>query len=252
MNKKTIGVIVLGLLFLATACVQQGLDFMAQNASVHPNEQAGDEIQLQHEGIGPLEITPDAGSGNSPAGQESQVEGIVSSSGEQTTADAKSAEPGFVDSVAPNSLGLEQNENIAIEWLTYNDQAYSFSIDYPNIYTILPEPEDLSNAGLGKVHQVRFQDIQLATGDTAEFELPIFMIEVFELGELSLEEFIALNEPNGNVEDFRGKDLFGFRVSYNQLIAPNEFFFFSSPNYIYKLTPLGPFSPDMVQSFDIH
>jgi hypothetical protein len=33
MNKKTIGIIVLGLLFFATACVQQDIDPMAQDDS---------------------------------------------------------------------------------------------------------------------------------------------------------------------------------------------------------------------------
>ena len=95
MNKKTIGIIVFGLLFLATACVPQDINSMAQGASNQKSEQGSDEIQLQHEGIGPLEITPDSGGGESAAGRESPVEGIVSSSGEVSAADSKNAEPGF-------------------------------------------------------------------------------------------------------------------------------------------------------------
>lgn len=250
MNKKTIGIIVLGLLFFATACVQQDIDPMAQDDSIQASEGGSDDVQLQHEGIGPLEITPDAGGGESTAGQENQVEGIVSSSGEVSTAESKNAEPGYVDSVAPESLAIDQVE-VALEWLTYIDPAYSFSIDYPSIYTVLPETEDQSNADPAIVHQVRFQDIQLATGDTAEFELPIFLIEVFELGDKSLDDFIHLNEPDGHTEMYQGNNQNGIRVSYNQLIAPGEYYFFSSQNYAYKLTPLGPFSPDMVLSFDI-
>jgi hypothetical protein len=252
MNRTTIGIIVLGFLFLTTACVPQNRDSIPQNEPIQAGEREGDEIQLQYEGIGPLEITPH------PGGRESaeippsdEMEGYISSAGEKSFSDSQSNEPGFVDSVSPNSLGLAQEEGITVEWLTYTDQAYSFSIDYPNIYMILPESAGSIQGDPLKVHQVRFQDIQLATGETAEFEIPIFKIEIFELGDQSLEDFIAQTDPDGLVEEYQVNNLQGFRVSYKQLIAPNEFYYFSSQGYAYKLTPLGPFGPEMVQSFNI-
>ena len=252
MNKKAIGIIVFGLLFLATACVQNEMESPLQGAPTARSEPGSDEIQLQNEGIGPLEITPGPDPGESTTGSDSQDEGIISSSGEESSGSgSKGAEPGFVDSVPPSSPGIDLEGNLEFEWLTYQDKAYSFSINYPSTYTVLPEAEDLSNLDPAKVHQVRFQDIQLATGETAEFELPMFLIEVFEPGDQSLETFIIRNEPGGFREEYQGNNLNGIRVYYNQLIAPNEFYFFSSQDYIYKLTPLGPFGPDMLQSFKI-
>lgn len=227
MNKTTIRIIVFGMFLLATACVQQDIDPLAQISPTQNNEQGGDGIELQYEGIGPLEITPDPGGGesaNAPATEN--MEGNISSSGKRSSSDSNSAEPGYVDSVAPSSSRLNQEESMTIAWLTYNDQVYSFSVDYPSIYTILPEAANSLDNVPAKVHQVRFQDIQLATGETAEFELANFTIEVYELGDLSLEAFIAQNEPDGNIEAYQVNNLNGFRVDYNQLIAPNEFYFF--------------------------
>jgi hypothetical protein len=250
-NRKTNWVIVFGLLFLVTACVQQDIASINQGASNLAGETGGDNIPIQDEGLGPIEITPDADIGESNADQESQDNGIVSSSGKSSSKGLQSADPGYIDSVAPESSGPDQNENLTVDWLTYNDQTYSFSIDYPSIYIVLPEQGGPSSAYPGVVHKVQFQDVQLATGDTADFELPIFIVEVFELGGKSLEALIAQIEPDGRLDAYQGNNLDGFRVSYKQLIAPNEFFFFSSPEYAYKLTPLGPFSPEMVQSFTI-
>jgi hypothetical protein len=252
MNKKTIRIIVFGLLFLATACVQQDTDQLAQIPATQSDEQGGDRIELQYEGIGPLEITPDSGGGeSSETPSAGQMEGKISSSGNGSTSGSTSSEPGYIDSVAPSSSGQEQEESLILEWLTYHDQSFSFSINYPNTYLILPETANSGENAAAKVHQVRFQDVQLATGETADFELPNFSIEVFELSDQSLEAFIAQNEPNGFVEAYQVNNLNGFRVYYNQLIAPGEFYFFSANGYAYKLTPLGSFSQEMLHSFQI-
>jgi hypothetical protein len=46
-------------------------------------------------------------------------------------------------------------------------------------------------------------------------------------------------------------DLTGLRVYFNRLSAPNEFYYFTSHGYVYKLTPLGKYSDEMLQSFQI-
>jgi hypothetical protein len=46
-------------------------------------------------------------------------------------------------------------------------------------------------------------------------------------------------------------DLSGIRVYFKQLIAPNEFYYFSEHDYVYKLTPLGQYGQEMLQSFEI-
>ncbi|MBE9475364.1 MAG: hypothetical protein IMY85_10780, partial [Chloroflexi bacterium] len=215
-------------------------------------EQGMDEIELQQEGIGPLEITPDSSSANLPiepaAGQDG---GNISSSGKRSASESINGEPGQIDSVAPGGLTLEQEANQPVSWLTYRDQAYSFSIDYPDTYTILPETEPINNADPELIHRIRFLDAQLAAGDTAEYEPPNFTIEIYALGNQSLEEFINNNVSRGEREVYTLGDLTGFRVYFKQLIAPNEFYYFSEHGYVYKLTPLGLYGEEMLLSFEI-
>jgi len=252
MTRTTIFIIVFGMLILATACVQQDITTLAQSVITPAAEQGIDEIELQQEGIGPLEITPDTSSANLPvaptAGQDG---GNISSSGERSASESISGEPGQIDSVAPGGLTLEQDASQPVSWLTYRDQAYSFSIDYPDIYTILTETEPLNNADPELIHRVRFLDNQLATGDTAEYEPPNFTIEIYALGNQSLEAFIDNDKYGSEREVSTLGDLTGFRVYFKQLIAPNEFYYFSEHGYVYKLTPLGLYGEEMLHSFQI-
>ena len=252
MTRMPIFIVAFGMLFLTTACVQQDINTLAQNVITPAGEQGMDEIELQHKGIGPLEITPDSASANLPiepaAGQDG---GNISSSGERSASESTSGEPGQIDSVAPGGLTLEQDANQPASWLTYRDQAYSFSIDYPDTYTILPETEPVNNADLEVIHRVRFLDAQLAAGDTAEYEPPNFTIEIYTLGNQALEEFIDNDKSSGGREVYTRGDLTGFRVYFKQLIAPNEFYYFSEHGYVYKLTPLGLYAEEMLHSFQI-
>jgi hypothetical protein len=252
MNRMMILIIGIAMLILITACVQNANDPLVQIVSTPTSEPGGNEVQLQYEGIGPLEITPAPGDGESAAAPSAgQVNGIISSSGQQSTNELSSGEPGQIESVAPGDFNFEQDASLPVNWLTYHDQEYSFSINYPDIYTILPETATSMEGDLAAVHQVRFLDIQLASGDATQFELPNFTITVFELGDQSLEAFVAKENQGGEVEAYTGRNLTGYRVYYNQLMAPNEFYYFSTNGYVYKLTPLGPNSQEMLHSFKI-
>jgi hypothetical protein len=252
MTRTTIFIIVFGMLILSTACVQQDITTLAQSVITPAGEQGIDGIDLQHEGIGPLEITPDSSSANLPIDPAAGLDGgNISSSGERSAGEPVSGEPGQIDSVAPSGLTLEQDASQSVSWLTYRDQAYSFSIDYPDTYTILPETEPLNNADPELIQRVRFLDAQLAAGDTAELEPPNFTIGIYALGDQTLEAFINNDEDRGEREAYTLGNLSGFRVHFKQLIAPNEFFYFSEHGYVYKLTPLGLYSQEMLHSFQI-
>ncbi len=252
MTRMPIFIVAFGMLFLTTACVQQDITTLAQSAITPAGEQGINEIEIQQEGIGPLEITPDSSSAPLPvepaAGQDG---GNISSSGERSASESISGEPGQIDSVAPGGFTLEQDASQPGSWLTYRDQAHSFSIDYPDTYTILSETEPFNNADLELIHRVRFLDAQLAAGDTAEYEPPNFTVEIFTLGSQVLEELIDNDESGGEREVYTRGDLTGFRVYFKQLIAPNEFYYFSEHGYVYKLTPSGLYGEEMLHSFQI-
>jgi hypothetical protein len=252
MTRTTIFFIVFGMLILSTACVQQDITTLAQSAITPAAEQGIDAIELLQEGIGPLEITPDSSSANLPVDSSADQDGgNISSSGERSVREPISGEPGQIDSVAPSGLTLEQDESQPVNSLTYRDQDYSFSIGYPDTYTILPETDPLNNADPKLVHRVRFLDAQLAAGDTATYEPPNFNIGIYALGDQTLEDFINNDISGGEREAYTLGDLTGFRVHFKQLIAPNEFYYFSEHGYVYKLTPLGLYSQEMLHSFQI-
>ena len=252
MTRTTIFIIVFGMLILATACVQQDINTLAKSVNTPTAEQRGDEKQLQQEGIGPLEITPDpAGGERASASSNDQVSGNISSSGQRTAGRTISGESGQVESVAPSGFAGKQEAPQPASWLTYQDQAFLFSIDYPDTYSILPETAQLSDTDPAIIHRVRFLDLQLAAGETADFEIPNFAIEIYELGDQTLEAFLDSNFGSGVREEYTLGDQTGYRVHFIQLIAPNEFYYFSEHGYVYKLTPLGLYGEEMLHSFEI-
>jgi hypothetical protein len=252
MKRMTILIIVISLLILAPACVQGDFQPLTIRTDTPVSSQGDNDIELQPKGISPLEITlQPGGEVRASAPSSDQSGGNISSFGKLSGDKSANGEPGEIESLAPEGLTLEQEGNPPVNWLKYHDQAFSFTINYPETYTILPESAKSMGGDPAKVYQVRFLENQLAMGDTAEFEIPNFTIAVFELGNQSLETFVAKEEGGGERESFSIGNLTGFRVSFKQLIAPGEFYYFAGNGYVYKLTPLGPYSQEMLQSFQI-
>lgn len=250
MERKTITLIVLGMLILSTACSAQGLpSFPADASGTQPGTAAGGQIQLQQEGIGPLEITP------LPPGEESsfpsQDGGNISSSGARTTSEPNLGEPGMVDSKSPAGLAQEEQQPVVVNWLSYQDRNFDYSIDYPDSYLVLTD-EGLATASQpGLLSIVRFIDQKLAGVDTADLEIPQFTIEVFDTGDQTLEQFVDSHHARGELEVYQVGDLSGFRVQLQQLIAPNQFIYLTNNGYVFRLTPLGEYSQKMLASFKI-
>ena len=252
MNRIFSSLIVLGMLLLATACASGNLVAPDEGLGAAASEAGGNEIQLLHEGKGPLEITPDpAGRENTTSPSTNQGGGNVSPSGGETPSKTIGEGSGQIESFAPSNLVDDEGEIKPLNWLTHQDQTFLFSIDYPDTYTILPENVLLEETDPLAAHRVRFQDIALATGDTASFEIPKFTIEIFELGDLTLDAFLDYYATGAEREVYSQGDLTGWRVYFNRLSAPNEFYYFSSHGYVYKLTPLGNYSEQMLHSFQI-
>jgi hypothetical protein len=253
MNRKIIIIVAFGMLILSTACAQQEIEKLINDANnVKIEQPAGEEIQLQQEGIGPLEITPPS-PGEEPnfAPSSAGGGGNISSTGGRTTSEAGTGEQGLVESKAPSGLTLEQEISQTVNWLSYQDQTYRFSVDYPESYMILPEEGLSLGSEPGLLMNVRFLDQQLASGDTADLEIPDFTIEIYDLGNQTLEAFLEVNLEQGELERYKLGDLSGFRVYLNQMIAPNEFYYFADHGFVYKLTPLGLYSQEMLDSFQV-
>jgi len=248
MKRILIPLIISGALLLATACAPETAYSPGEGSDVPAQAQVEDEIQLLGDGIGPLEITPDTSEAiNEDQSSGDQTGGNISSSGKQSAGTSTDEQPGFIGSSAVG----DSEENRAIDWLTYLDTEYKFSIDYPKVYTILPEIDPLNDSERTMLQRVRFQDIDLAVGDTAEYEIPQFTIEVFDLEAQSLEIYLDIKAPGEKREAITLGELAGYKISFNQLRAHNEYYYFPGHGYVYRLTPLGQYNDDMLHSFQI-
>lgn len=142
------------------------------------------------------------------------------------------------------------------KWLVHTDTAYAFSVRYPDTYVILPEPTPLPATRPPVVHRVRFQDQQRASGQFVDREPERFVIDLFKLDPpAGLREWlhsaglISLRTTAEHVDiDGIGH---GWRVRLPLMMAPNEFYFFASEKYVYRLTPLGPHGQEMLGSFEL-
>lgn len=236
-----------------TACAVGEMETLGEGITgITTQELTSGEIQLQQEGIGPIEITPPP-PGEAPGLPPASAggSGNISSSGERSESNAPSDQPGMIQSKAPGGQVLEQALPVGASWLIYQDQSFPFSLAYPDTYAILENDTLAEKTGLNPIHQVRFLDKQLAEGDTADLEIPNFTVEIYNLDEQSLESFLDKNFPQGQREQVTLNNVNGLRVFFNNLIAPNQFYYLSDRGYVYRLIPMGEFSQEMLASFQI-
>jgi hypothetical protein len=138
-----------------------------------------------------------------------------------------------------------------VSWLSYTSQQFRFSISYPDTYLVVDQgnlPQDVPNV----VGRVQFQDKALASSPTANLQPPQFLIDVFENKQsLVLEDWIAANERRAAPQAATIGNASGYLVQLQTMQAPNQFYFVSQGQYVYRLIPLGQHSQQMLQSFKI-
>ena len=248
MRRILVFFIILGAFFLASACAPATASILQEGSNGAGENQVEGLKQSLSEGIGPLEITPHpAGDSRNDQSTDDLTAGNISSSGNQSATTSTSEQPGFSDSAAAGGNEVEPS----INWQVYQDSTYEFSIQYPENYVILPENEPLELSDPNLEYRVRFQDLDLLEGDTAEYEIPQFTIELFDLGSQSLEFFLDSRYTAAEREAIQIGDLPGFKVFDKNLRAPNTHYYFQEKGMTYKLTPLGEYGEEMLKSFQI-
>jgi len=171
--------------------------------------------------------------------------GFIDSSGTVYPALPSNNAAGSAESSQPGGNMVQPTD-----WITYTDQQLGFSIGYPKIYVILDEIEKLTNVSPDLVGRVRFMDADLAKGPTANLEIPAFSIEIYaNQSVIPLDSWISSNTPSGSLEAIEVDGVQCTQVSLMTLQAPNQFVFCSRNNYVYKFTPAGQYSQEMLDSF---
>jgi hypothetical protein len=136
-------------------------------------------------------------------------------------------------------------------WHKYTDARFGFEIAYPDEYGIVPERNP---APFGAVKRVRFQDKQLLSSEFVDVEPPRFAVEVFEWSQpVPLADWLRskgrLPADATITEVTLAGAREGVRLQLRQAIAPNDFVYFASNEFVYLLTPLGEHAEAMFQSF---
>ena len=137
-----------------------------------------------------------------------------------------------------------------LNWHTYQDVEYGYTIKYPDIYILSGLHSTLGSESL--VRQVRILDRSIAQSDTADLEVAEITVEVYiNSGNLTLKEWLDVHGEVGDRNPVDIRNQRGIRLTLMTLAAPNEFFYFSSERYIYKITLLGQYSEQILQSFQL-
>lgn len=137
-------------------------------------------------------------------------------------------------------------------WLTYTSQTYRFTIVYPNTYIPLDQEGTQEQSQAQRLFQVRFQNQHIANGATAGLELPQFQIDVFDnTAALPLARWLDDHAVTGERAEATVGGQAGLKVTLMTMMAPNQFYYVVQGSYVYRLTPLGPFSERMLASFSL-
>jgi hypothetical protein len=174
------------------------------------------------------------------------------STGAARTPGSISGAPGTVPPGSGGAPGAAVPPAPPAEWLTYTDKTFGFSISYPDTYVILETANPRETPPRDLVHQVRFQDKALATGQTADLEIPKFRIEVFDnAAGVTLDRWLDDHQVAGTRTEIPVGGQQGIQVSGNTMLAPNQFHYTAHGAYVYRLTPLGPYAMQMLDSFKL-
>ncbi|TKB66938.1 MAG: hypothetical protein E8D52_14775 [Nitrospira sp.] len=139
-------------------------------------------------------------------------------------------------------------------WQMHTDPVYGFAIEYPKGYVILKEITLPTPNQPAAVQRVRFQQKHIAAGQFADLEPPMLTIQVFPIPSgRSLRDWLnsfGLLPPGSEITAVQlpgARE--GVRVALRQQLAPNEFLYFATDQYVYGLIPLGPENEKMLASF---
>ncbi len=121
----------------------------------------------------------------------------------------------------------------------------------PHEFGIVPESAQPPG---GALKRVRFLDREIIGGEFADLEPPRFNIEVFAVGRsTTLADWARaagrLPQDAATTPLSLAGAREGLRVQRRLQMAPNDFFYFRTDQYVYALTPLGSHSAEMFDSF---
>ena len=131
-------------------------------------------------------------------------------------------------------------------WLTYTNPLYGVTLRYPSIYKVVVLQEQLQPA---PIFRVGMQPASLT--NPSGMEPPMFAIDVYDnASHASLDAWLAsrvsLGTATRDAIQVGGEN--GIRIAYQTLLAPNTFYYVARGSFVYRFTPLGTYSDDMLKT----
>jgi hypothetical protein len=134
-------------------------------------------------------------------------------------------------------------------WLTYANPQYGVSVQYPRDYKVSALNDQIQPAALSRVG-FQLASLTRPTG----MEPPEFAIDVFaNTAGAALDSWLAssgataqFRRPAQDAITIGGVD--GIRIIEQTLVAPNTFYYVARGPYVYRFTPLGRHSEEMLKT----
>ncbi len=140
-------------------------------------------------------------------------------------------------------------QSAPVNWQVYRNETYKFTLNYPDGFVVVPATAQPQPAPLA---QVWFQDGALARSETAALQPPQFAVEVYALpAGQSLDQWLKTlpQADQWERQPVQVGGVAGARLVSPLLMAPNEFVVVAHGGYVYRLTMMGEFGPQMLASF---
>jgi hypothetical protein len=134
-------------------------------------------------------------------------------------------------------------------WRLYRNQQYAFELRYPPDYAIVQPHNQLQPSPLFRVW---FQEASLVTSPTADREPPQFAVDVYDnASRQPLDAWLASSGVTRNLtrptqEAVQVGGVGGIRVTDQTMLAPNTFYYVARGPFVYRFTPLGGLSGEML------
>jgi hypothetical protein len=191
-----------------------------------------------------------------------QPGGLITSSGTEVPAPAAAGSDQVQAGSSAGLSGATDSGSIGdavSHFQLYRSDLCHFQIGYPNgaPADYVPQEGAVESQGSATVCRVAFQDRTLAQSDTAAFQPPMFLIEVFDRGNSTqtLEAWLQgqpmAGKNTATIEPITLSSVAGLKVTLMQEMAPNQFFYVAKGTYVYKLTPLGLYGNAMLGTFKL-
>jgi len=145
----------------------------------------------------------------------------------------------------------------AAHWVDYTDATLGFKLKYPDVYAILPGDQPAAEKTPDKLYlRVQLKDSKIIDSPTAKLGPANFSVEVYYAPEAgALQNWLKKQNlfPDGsevaNLQVAGAEE--ALQVTLPIMLAPNQFFYYRTKEYIYRVYALGPYSEEMLASFQL-